>query len=248
VRSWLFLLTIVTAACAGKPDMPPDQAPPMAGETAMAPRPEAAGPDLGGAVPVRLWATVYYLLDADPVEQDGVPLRNMTDEVIGPSLAERTWCAAAIEGSVRIDGATYNYAGVRDPRQADCSHRPSERVRWTISRFPYGTGSRNNPLVPYKTVACDLGTVRGSEPWLNGVYPPFGTRIFIPEAVGTELPDGRTHDGIFTCGDIGGAITGNHIDVFVGAVRGGTREALRKNPFSFVSSNPEQSFEAFVLP
>lgn len=55
----------------------------------------------------------------------------------------------------------------------------------------------------------------------------------MPAANGTRFPDGTLDDGIFTWGDTSGLITGNHIDVFNGAVRGGIAEAARKNPFAF---------------
>lgn len=205
--------------------------------------------DLADAIPVQIWATIYYMKEVDRDQTGGgIPLRNMRDDVIGPPLSRNDWCSAAIEGTVRVDDVAYNYAGTRDPRQADCSHhRPSERVRWVRSRHEYGVGSRNNPLIPFRTIACDLGSVENSTPWVNGGYPAFGQEIYVPKANGVELPDGTIHDGVFTCGDVGGLITGNHIDVFIGAVRGGNSEAQRINPFSFVTSSPGRTVQAYVL-
>ena len=97
------------------------------------------------------------------------------------------------------------------------------------------------------SLACDLGTVSNSKPWLDGGYPEFGQIIYIPEADGVLLPDGNTHDGRFRCDDVGGAITGNHIDVFIGRASGSS-DALMRNPFKFVASNPEKTFTAYVLP
>lgn len=207
---------------------------------------EASVPD--GATPVRLWATNFYALEGDASQApDAVPLRNLQGEVIGPSLTPRGWCAAAMEGTVLIDGAAYNYAGAVGDSQTDCRHDPSERVRWIKTPHAYGLGSNNNPLEPFVSIACDLGTVANSTPWLNGGFPRFGQKILVPEAKGVELPDGSVHDGIFVCADIGGLITGNHIDVFVGGAKG-ERDAGRKNPFSFVKHNRQGTFEAFVLP
>jgi 3D (Asp-Asp-Asp) domain-containing protein len=75
----------------------------------------------------------------------------------------------------------------------------------------------------------------------------FGTKIYIPDAQGAILPDGSKHNGIFECGDTGGAITGNHIDVFIGAVKGGNSEAMQVNPFSFIKSNSSKTFKAYVI-
>lgn len=216
-------------------------------------RPQPSEPlsvDLSEATPVEVWATHYYAIEVDSVHGGtGVPLRDMSDAVIGPSLSALDWCRAAIEGSVRVDGKVFNFADTRDPRQASCpAHAPSERVRWQVTLHEFGTGSSNNPLVPYRTIACDLGTVSGSQAWVDGGFPAFGQKLFVPAAQSVRLPNGEMHDGIFTCGDIGGAITGNHIDVFIGGVRGGEAAAREKDPFDFVRSSPDHTTRAFLLP
>jgi hypothetical protein len=201
-------------------------------------------------VPVKIWATIYYLIDGvqSVPEGDGIPLRDLGGKPIGPSIRPDDWCDAAMEGSVRVDGIVYNLAGMRGAPEVDCGDPRIERARWVRTSAPYGLGSRSNPLVPFLTVACDLGTVAGSRPWLPGGYPRFGQKIYIPDARGTILPDGSVHDGIFRCADTGSAIIGNHIDVFIGAVVGGEREALRKNPFRFVKSRPDATVDAVLLP
>lgn len=205
-------------------------------------------PDLSGAVPVRLWATFYSVPVVDPLESGGVPLRDMSGRRIGPALTPRDWCRTAMEGTVRVGGKVYNYAGTRAPAAVKCKHRPSGTVRWRRAPHPFGTGARGNALVPFRTLACDIGTVRGSRPWVKGGYAKFGQRVFIPAAVGLRLPDGSVHDGMFHCGDVGGKITGNHIDVFLGEVRGGLPAALRLNPFPFIASNSRKTFQAYLLP
>ena len=247
-RATLCVVLALPACVLGQPEPAPDPSPDP--NPAIGAAPDAsAGVDLARATKVTLWATRYYLYEAEPGAGAGaVPLRDMRDRVIGPSLAAGDWCNAAIEGSVRVGGATYNYAGTRGPRQADCpAHRPSEAVRWNASPFPFGIGNRSNALVPFRTLACDQGTVRRSTPWLRGGYAAFGTRIYIPAARGVRLPDGTVHDGVFTCGDTGGLIFGNHVDVFVGAARG-ERDAARRDPFDFVRSRASATFDAYVLP
>ena len=205
--------------------------------------------NLSKAIEVRLWATIYYLFEAAGAEAGkGIPLRDMKEEVLGPELAVRHWCTAALQGAVRIGEITYNYAGTRHPRQTDCANNPSEFVRWVKTAHPFGTGSRDNALIPFKTLACDMGTERHSRRWLHGRHARFGQQIYIPDAVGTVLPDGSKHDGLFVCGDTGGMISGNHIDVFIGGVQGGPDAAIKANPFSFVTSTPRKTFKAYVLP
>mgnify|MGYP003677004486 CR=1 FL=1 len=197
--------------------------------------------------PVMVWATMYRLVDGRP-SSGGVPIRAMNGREIGPAVARRDWCDGALAGSMRVSGQVYNFAGVTGGAQANCPHDPSERVRWQPSSFPYGTGSRSNPLRPFRTIACDLGWVDGSRPWVPGGYPEFGQQLYIPAADGVVLPDGTVHDGIFTCEDTGGAVTGNHIDVFLGPMEGRMAEVIAQNPFDFISHGQNRTFEAILLP
>lgn len=66
---------------------------------------------------------------------------------------------------------------------------------------PIGLG---HTLVEMKSIAVDPAVI------------PLGSRVYIPEAVGTVLPDGGVHNGIFYAHDIGSAIKGQRIDVYVG--------------------------------
>ncbi|WP_420396809.1 3D domain-containing protein [Nioella sp.] len=197
--------------------------------------------------PITVWATVYRLVDGR-TDGGGIPIRSMGGRVIGPTVARSDWCAGALAGSLRVGGEVFNFAGVTGSPQANCSHGPSERVRWQRSPHPYGTGARSNPLHPFRTIACDLGWVGGSTPWVNGGYPEFGQRIYIPAADGVELPDGTVHDGIFICEDTGGAVTGNHIDVFLGPMSGPMSRVIARNPFDFVSHGDHAEVQAFLLP
>ena len=45
---------------------------------------------------------------------------------------------------------------------------------------------------------------------------PYGSMIYLPDAVGKKFADGESMDGYFWVADAGGAIVGNHFDVFVG--------------------------------
>lgn len=197
---------------------------------------------------ITLWATYYYTLKAE--KKVGVLLRDMQGKSLGVSLTAKDWCSAAMEGAVAIDHKVYNYAGVGSTKEADCSpwykHAPSEKVRWKAVNSEYGLGNKSNHLVPYVTIACDQGTVSNSSRWLNGGFMKFGQRIFIPEAKGVKLPDGKTHDGIFQCGDTGGKITSNHIDVFIGFATSDSN-AKAVNPFSFIKSSSKGTFTAYLV-
>jgi 3D (Asp-Asp-Asp) domain-containing protein len=69
----------------------------------------------------------------------------------------------------------------------------------------FGIGNRKNPLVPWVHVAAD-----------QRLYP-FGSRVFMPSAVGYKTPEGRVLDGYFWVADAGSAIKGRlRFDLFVG--------------------------------
>lgn len=188
---------------------------------------------------ISLWATFYYskvLKDTKDVRD--IPLLDMQGNKLGPSLKQSDWCKAGIEGTAIIDGVVYNYAGNTGRSQTSCSLRSTETVRWTKSPYKYGVGNKNNPLIPFYSIATDQKII------------PFGTLVFIPEAVGVEYffeDQKRVHDGFFRADDVGGAIKGNHIDVFIGNVEGGLAGASALNPFRFIKSNSSKTFEAFIV-
>lgn len=186
-----------------------------------------------------LYATMYYVKEVEPSSHiNSVPLRDMSDNIIGPKLDRKTWCLAAMEGTVKVGDAVYNYAGTKRPTQTKCEYTPSEKVRWKKTDHPYGVGNRNNPLRPFKSIATDTNLI------------PSGSKVFIPEAKGVEYEfegETRTHDGVFYADDVGGKIRANHIDVFLGVVEGGLRGALKLNPFDFIKSDKDKTFEAYLI-
>jgi 3D (Asp-Asp-Asp) domain-containing protein len=98
-----------------------------------------------------------------------------------------------LEGTGRtLEGKTLNTAG---------------KGRYHFVKHPWGTGAKGVGLTPFRSLAVDPKVI------------PIGTKILIAEAVGALLPDGSTHDGIFTAEDTGGAIKGQHVDLFCGLKR-----------------------------
>lgn len=108
------------------------------------------------------------------------------------------------------------WAGIRtDGKQATHSRTFYEKKPgpggWTKER-------KGIELEPFRTLATDTGNMRRHDPKFKrkgGVVPP-GTRVYILEYDGLELPDGTVHDGWFVANDTGGGIYGAHFDVFVG--------------------------------
>lgn len=187
-----------------------------------------------------LWATYYYL-PVVPQDPAGHALLDMSGRELGPHVSARDWCDGALEGSIAVvddDGVlrVYNYAGVGASRQVDCRRffrrLPAlGRTRFRIAKGPFGDGVADWTLVPMRTIAVDPDVI------------PYGSVVYIPAARGTpiRLPDGRevVHDGYFYAADTGGAIRGNHIDVYLGPTD--------DNPFDFIGNRATATFPVYVI-
>lgn len=200
------------------------------------PNPNTA--DLGQAL--TLWATYYDT----PVMKDGsgeVPIRNKGGETLGPLFSRKNWCSAALEGSVRVVGPnnevrTYNYAGETKDYVVNCKDYfkfDVSKTKFKEAQGPWGDGLPDLYILsPYRTIATDLSYIKP------------GTVLFIPKARGAKitLPNGKsiTHDGYFFAGDKGGAIKGNHIDVFIGT-------DLEAPYFPWIKSASSGTFTAFIV-
>lgn len=203
--------------------------------------PEPAGNLQGRAY--SLWATYYYLHQAQAITL-GNPLLDLSGKPLGAELSNRDWCAGALQGSVVVmDGekllGTYNFVGRGTTQQVDCSVyyprlptvQETNKVRFKRSNTPFGEGVSGFMLVPYRTIAVDRKLI------------PIGSVVYIAEARGQRitLPSGATavHDGYFYAADVGKAIQGNHIDIFLGP--------SRQNPFPFVRSTADHTFRAVLI-
>ena len=196
---------------------------------------------------LELWAT-HYFVHAASVVSTGIPLRDKSGTALTENISPRDWCLGAIEGTVLVNSTdgpkTLNYAGTSGDPQVDCAATlnidPAQKPWITAvgkSYFakavgPYGDGVAGYILVPFRTVAVDKAKI------------PFGTVLYIPRARGAEVTVGAgqkiRHDGYFFAGDTGGAIKGNHIDVFCGA--------SSTNCFDgFIKSDESRTFEAFPI-
>lgn len=149
--------------------------------------------------------THYYVaLESGYAEQiPDTAVETLDDEVIA-MVPHRFKIAMDIEGTGRLlNGRVVNFAGVKD-----------KRVRYHLSGNLYGDGVGACALIPFHTLAADPRIL------------PLGSVVRIDETVGMRLPDGTLHDGIWRVEDIGGAIKGYRIDLFVGD--GNQGEVLRR--------------------
>ncbi|MBI2605970.1 MAG: hypothetical protein HYW49_07805 [Deltaproteobacteria bacterium] len=145
--------------------------------------------------------TYYYLAEeSDYASQTPeVPVRDPQGTEIA-CVARRFKSALDIEGSGKLaDGRVVNFAGKIDGE-----------IRYVETVHPHGRGVGDCALIPFGTVAVDPKTI------------PLGSLVRIDETAGMRLPDGTLHTGIWRAEDIGGAIKGDRIDLFVGNRLGGS--------------------------
>ena len=197
---------------------------------------------------VKLWATHYHTPEIRPAPATisaAFPLINRNGEAISPPLSHRDWCSAALQGSVSVrsggKSTAYVFVDANGPEQANCDEwlgslsdgvkAATRRARFMKVNHPLGCGVRNHPLVPFRTIAVDPDVI------------PLDSVVYVPELRGlTFTQDGETftHDGYLYAGDRGGAIKGNHIDVFLEGEAAGPLEAL-------FASTDTRTFSAYVV-
>ncbi len=193
---------------------------------------------------ISIWATEYYVHVT--TSSGDIPYLTPEGDTLGYFSDTCDFCTACLEGTVFLEDSingrvVLNYAARANESLVNCRkcalyntsnlHVESwGSVRWKVSSG-YGEGVQGYQLVPYRTIAVDPSVI------------PYGTILFIPDAVGSRilLPNGDSieHDGYFFAGDTGGAIKGNHIDVFTGTDN--------SHPFAFVRSNSRHTYSAYIV-
>jgi 3D (Asp-Asp-Asp) domain-containing protein len=138
--------------------------------------------------------TLYWVTQES--EFAGLPLDaeilDMNDQLVA-RVASAFRKALKLEGTGKLlDGRVVNYAGLKDGIS-----------RFHVTSHPWGHGVGDCALIPFHTVAVDPRLI------------PLGSVVEILETRGMWLPDGTRHDGLWRAEDIGGAIQGDRIDLFI---------------------------------
>ncbi len=159
----------------------------------------------------KMWNTYYYLVyENDYTGADDTTLYDSNCKAIA-DVPYRFSDAVCIEGSGKLaDGRVINYAKTCSCGRKCASY--SYIVCYSVldvNKYPWGMGSKGNPLVPLRSWAVDNSII------------PFGTVLYAEEWDGVLIPDvdgigNFVHDGCFRADDIGGAIQGMHYDFFAG--------------------------------
>jgi 3D (Asp-Asp-Asp) domain-containing protein len=157
-----------------------------------------------------MWNTYYYL--ASHADHPGRAHTTLRDAGCRPIARVTRGFAdsVCVEGSgLLADGRVINYA-----RRCKCGHpcKTGETLCFVVldrKKFPWGMGSRLNPLVPLRSWAVDNRRI------------PHGTRLYAEQWDGVEIPavdglGGFVHDGCFRADDVGTSIRGDHFDLFAG--------------------------------
>lgn len=172
-----------------------------------------------------LWNTYYYVANEADHQGEAVdtPLLTADCEVLAevPKAFHDDLC---IEGSgILADGRVVNYASActRDCFAAVPCGKRSYKICYMVldpERYPHGMGSEGRVLEPDRSIAVDRTQI------------PLGAVLYLPELDGVT-PPGRSapHDGCVRADDVGGAVKGNHIDIFA-ATRGRWRAWERMHP------------------
>lgn len=132
--------------------------------------------------------TYYWAVEAGEYPQKGtVPIYLADGSLLG-RFAESFVAAFKTESAAELpDGRKISYL------------KKMNRAK-LVDRF---LGTRGYTLTDLKSIAVDPRVI------------PIGSVVYIPQAENVVI-DGKRHNGIFYAHDIGSAIRGKHIDIFVG--------------------------------
>lgn len=155
---------------------------------------DAAPPALPGALRGRFALTYYWVA----TESDAQATTKIFDAQCGAlaSVTPEFADAVATAGTGRLrDGRTITTDG-----ECKCPRSPCYRfidAKW-------GIGAGNRELKPFRSVAVDKSLI------------PIGKKLWIKELAGLDTDQLFPHDGCVVADDVGGNITGEKIDWFVG--------------------------------
>lgn len=150
----------------------------------------------GSAAPIGTFRNTYYyvILESNYAHHARDTTILTLDDQILATVSRTFKKALTIEGTgLLLDGRVVNFSG-----------RKAGENRYRVTQNSYGDGVGHCALVPYHTIAVDPRRI------------PLGSVVQIDETIGMQLPDGTIHNGIWRAEDVGSAIKGDRIDLFMG--------------------------------
>ena len=160
---------------------------------------DAPPPPAPGALRGTFGLTYYWV----SAEEDAAAAAATT------TIYDRT-CAplAKVSAAFASELATSGSGKLLDDRMitvdGECSCKRSPCFK--VVDHAWGLGASNRPLVPFRSLAVDRNLI------------PIGTALWVEQLDGVDLPGTfpTLHDGCVVADDVGGSITGERIDWFVG--------------------------------
>jgi 3D (Asp-Asp-Asp) domain-containing protein len=205
---WIVLAALVCAGCDGAVtgDDDDDVAGVDAGDVDAPPGPDAR-PSPDAAPPGELlgsYRLTYYWVTSEE-DHPGAPDTDLYDDSCDQlaTVSSEFFDSLRLEGTGRLlDGRVLNYWGACPCATSPCFFEVD-------ADHPWGVGSMNRALVPFRSIAVDRDLIA------------IGAPIYVAELDGIDMPGDATagaftHDGCVTADDTGGGINGAHIDLFVG--------------------------------
>jgi 3D (Asp-Asp-Asp) domain-containing protein len=146
------------------------------------------------------YALTYYWVSAEADEPAAAANATIYDRTCAPLAKVSAQFASELSTSGAgklVDDRMVTVAG-----ECNCRRSPCFRV----IDAAWGVGADNRPLVPFRSLAVDRKLI------------PIGTALWIEQLDGADMPGTfpTVHDGCVVADDIGGRITGERIDWFVG--------------------------------
>lgn len=194
---------------APEPDPEPQPEPKPEPQPWPGPEPEPEPEGNGTLLGTFKW-THYWI-----VYEDDFPEGQATEIVYWKDCTTIASVSRDFYDQVKVEGTGFLSDGRLINKYGDCPsacNMPDYKCFNEVDKneAPYGHGSHDNPLRPYRSVAIDVDEI------------PFGTALYIPVLDGVEMPDEHNivpdapfiHDGCVVAEDEGSAIQGKHLDFF----------------------------------
>ena len=150
-------------------------------------------------VEVEIHWTAYYVA---PVEKETTPGKGHAILAVGRQgekvrvvLTTSSYDAAIIEAVA---------VGIDKQGRKRYFYRVKNDVWYELPKGVEAMGNQTDALTHLTHIAADQKRY------------PYGSMIYLPDAVGKKFADGESMDGYFWVADTGGAIVGNHFDLFIG--------------------------------
>lgn len=171
-------------------------------------------------------AVALFIMPASAAAGDPVSYEAVLAAEAAAAQAEAASVASGdVASGATSSSATFETAAgtmvLSEEQQTLMAEQADWSARVTLYHAGGGGATGNDSLgcrpIPMRTLAVDPRRI------------PRRTRLFIPETVGMQMPDGTVHDGFWYASDTGGVIRGLKVDFYTGHGRASMRPAMRFN-------------------